>query len=96
MSENTAELGLEAIRSHGRHLEVVPEIDDQHPQTEGVFLPEYDNGVVSSQINRVPELDTQYGKFWLKKLVMEDGVKYENVIGIPNQPSGATAIFTPA
>ena len=63
----------------------------------GLFLPDYETGIDSSEITRSPELDCKYGEFWVHRSTMSDGTKYENIIGIPTQKNiGRAAIFTVA
>lgn len=59
----------------------------------------FNNQIVAiNGMRRMTELDCRYGKFWNRELIMSDGTRYENVIGIPNENknNGKAAIWTPA
>lgn len=76
----------------------LPVENHDHPlQTGGVSLPEYEAEVGRINTERYAELDCQYGRFWLRHVVMTDGVHYEQLIGIPRERStGTAALLTPA
>ena len=76
----------------------LPTLDHGHPlETGGVSLPDYEAEVGRIDTERYPELDCRYGRFWLRHVVMTDGVHYEQLVGIPSERStGTAALLTPA
>lgn len=83
----------------------IMDLASKHPQLhEGVSVleppiaaPEYDTGVETVETQWLPKIHSRYGKFLMQSLTMDDGTRYEKVIGLPDEPlPNAVALYTTA